>query len=160
MDYETWKSQGGGLGDSAYMAEDASAESDYQALLHQLAQQNTDYMTGFRGGLKNLGLKFQGEDYASGTWDPMDQLGAYGNAFQNQQNDFSGRGLLDSTFYGDAKQNLDRRFDQQKQQSIQDMTAQQGQYRQSTADAQAARQNAQARALAEAYARYSGGYGA
>jgi len=157
--FDDWKTAGGQLGDSAFMAEDASAEADYQALLAQLAQQNTDYRTNARGGFRNLGLQFSGDDFASGTWDPNDVLGAYGSAYQNLQNDYSGRGLMDSSFYGQAQQGLTDRFNRQRTDMVNDWTSTNSQFDRSKADAGAARQNAQSRALAEAYARFAANYG-
>lgn len=158
--FDDWKRGGGQLGDSGFMAEDASAEADYQALLAQLAQQNSDYQTNARSSFRNLGLRFSGDDFLGGTWDPADTLGAYGSAYQNLQNDYSGRGLLDSTFYGQAQQGLTDRFNRQRSDLVTDWNSTNAGFQKSKTDALATRQNAQARALAEAYARYAGNYGA
>lgn len=157
--FDDWRNAGGFGNDSAFLAEDASAEAEYQALLNQLTQQNTSYMQDFKGGLRNLGWDYEGEDYGNGKWDADDRLGAYGGAFQNLQNDYSGRGLLDSSFYGQANNDLTDRFNRQRTDMMTGLTGQQNDFNSNKTNALQSREAAKNRALAEAYARYSGGYG-
>jgi hypothetical protein len=142
------------------MAEDASAEAEYQALLNQLGQQNTNYLQDFKGGLRNLGWDYEGENYGQGNWDAEDKLGAYGGAFQGLQNDFSGRGLMDSSFYGQAQNDLTDRFNRQRNDMQTGLNTQQNEFNSNKTNALQSREAAKNRALAEAYSRFSGGYGA
>lgn len=158
--FDDWRNAGGWQGDSAFMAEDASAEAEYQALLNQLTQQNTGYMQDFKGGLRNLGWDHEGEDYGNGRWDAEDKLGAYGGAFQGLQNDFSGRGLMDSSFYGQAQNDLTDRFNRQRNDMMTGLNTQQNEFNSNKTNALQSREAAKNRALAEAYARFSGGFGA
>lgn len=158
--FDDWKGQGGWQGDSAFMAEDASAEAEYQALLNQLGQQNTNYLQDFKGGLRNLGWDYEGENYGQGNWDAEDKLGAYGGAFQGLQNDFSGRGLMDSSFYGQAQNDLTDRFNRQRNDMQTGLNTQQNEFNSNKTNALQSREAAKNRALAEAYSRFSGGYGA
>lgn len=155
--YDAWKTGGGNIGDSTWTAQNAAAEAEYQNLLNSLALQNTNYLNDWRSGLKSLGWKAGADD--TGSWDPTDLLGAYGQTFNNLQNDYSGRGLLDSTFYGQAQEDMNRRFEQQRNDMNQARLATNNTYGADRANAARTRQSAQDQALAEAYARYTSNYG-
>lgn len=146
--------------DAAYMSEEGSAEAEFKNLVDQLTRQNAEFKTGVNQNFKNLGLKWQGEDYGTGTWDPTDMQGAYGQAFTNQTNDFAGRGLMDSSFYGQAQEQLTGRFNRQRDDVMTALTNQNNEFNAGKNNAQTARNAAKERALAEAYARYTAGFGA
>lgn len=102
--------------DPGFIAQQAAlarALGDYQANYNtDLSHYNTDYGQ----AVKNLGYSMgvdnpatpQNEALSSGLWDHQDQNTASGRAFQNQQNDFSGRGMLQSSLYATALSNLQR----------------------------------------------------
>lgn len=148
--------------DASYDAEVASAESEYKSLMAQLAQQQAGFMTDFKQGLSGLGWEFDRDaenGWEKGRWSRDNQLGAYGQSYRNMENDFSGRGMLDSTFYGDAMTQLDGRFDQQYKQMLGSKQQQDDQFKGSSTTAEASKNRARERALAEAYTRYTSGFG-
>lgn len=146
--------------DAAYMSEEGSAEAEFKNLVDQLTRQNAEFKTGVNQNFKNLGLKWQGEDYGTGSWDPNDMQGAYGQAYGNQVNDFAGRGLMDSSFFGQAQEQLTGRFNRQRDDVMRSLTNQNNEFAAGKNNAQASRNAARDRALAEAYARYTAGFGA
>lgn len=108
--------------DPAYIAERASlggtlnnALADYR---NQLRTYDTDFTTalknlgrtGYRGDNFNTGKK---DEYRSGKWDANNQLGAYGQGLRSINNDFSSRGLLDSSFFGEGLTNFNTDMDNQ-----------------------------------------------
>jgi len=109
-------------GDSSYQAQLAAlqraladSEADYTA-------QSTKYDTDYNDSLKNLGwLKAMQDDPATadvdettpGGWNFQDQNTSAGRAFSGQQNDFASRGLLQSSLYGTAQDNLTRSLNDQ-----------------------------------------------
>lgn len=122
--------------DSIYVSEAAGINADVQSLLDSLKRDRASYDVDFGGALRNLGwdLGDKGlEDPSQGAWDQMDQTAAYGSAYNNQQNDFAGRGMLTSSFYGKALEDLLSSFDRQRgdligarQGQFDDWTAQEG----------------------------------
>lgn len=157
--FEEWKAAGGHAGDSIWSAESASANSEYENLLASLAQQNTGFLNDWRGGLNSMGWKFGGEGDRSGGWNSEDLLGAYGQTRNNMVNDYAGRGLLDSTFYQDATSNMDRRFNQQRDDMLRTYDNTNNEYGTNKANALKSKESAQQRALADAYSRYASGLG-
>lgn len=146
--------------DSGYQTAAAASDAEYQNMIDQLSRQNANYLTDFKGGFKNLGLNWQGDDYQNAAWNPEDKLGAYGQAYGNLQNDYAGRGMLDSTFYGNAQNDMTGRFNQQKADLLSGLQSQNTEFagqKTAAASSQAAAKN---QAMAEAYARYLSGYGA
>lgn len=157
--FDDWKASGGHAGDSTWGAENASAQSEYETLLASLAQQNTGFLNDWRGGLQSMGWDFGADGDRSGNWDADDTIGAYGQTRNNLVNDFSGRGMMDSTFYQEGLQNMDRRFNQQRDDMLRSYDNTQNEYSTNQAGALKSKEAAQQRALADAYSRYSSGYG-
>lgn len=89
------------------------ALSDYQAQdTTKRSQYNTDYGTTLKG------LGWTQDDPATtdaneGAWNFNDLNTAAGRSFNNQENDFAGRGLLQSSLYGTALDNLTRALNDQ-----------------------------------------------
>lgn len=161
LSFDQWQSDGNNYAnDATFMSEQGSANSDYNNLIAQLANQNKNYISDMETGLRNMGLDFTGNDYAGGKWDPTDQLGAYGQAFRNMQNDYSGRGLLDSSFYGQAQQDLGDNFDRQRNSILDQLAAENRSYESNRVAAGNSRDQAINRARTEAYNRYVSGFGA
>lgn len=159
LGFDEWKGDENNLKDSSYLSEVASADSEYQNMLDQLTQQNASYRQGLGSTFKNMGLKAQGEDWGNGTWDSQDQLGAYGQSYRGLENDYSGRGLLDSTFYGEATQDLNDRFNRQKDELLTQLTQTNNEFGTNKNAAASSRNSARDRAMAEAYQRYAAGFG-
>jgi hypothetical protein len=102
-------------GDAQYQLQLASlmkALNDEQTdVTNQQTQYNNDYET----AVKNLGWEQPDPTNAAdqGQWNFGDTNTAAGRAFNNQQNDFAGRGLLQSSAYGTANDNLTRSLNDQ-----------------------------------------------
>lgn len=143
--------------DSTYNASALSAEDEFNNLIAQLGRQNGDYLLGFKDNLRSLGWDYNGEDYGNGKWNQSDSLGGYGQAYQGLQNDYSGRGMLDSSFYGQAQQDLKDRFDRQRTGLMNDLNTTNADFEANKVAAAKSKENAISRALADAYARYTGG---
>lgn len=117
MSDEDWLS-----GDSAYQAQLAAllkALSDSQA---DFTGQRTRYDTDYNDALRSLGWANEVADDPNtvdvnesrpGAWNFQDLNTASGRAFTNQQNDFASRGLLQSSLYGTALDNLQRSLNDQ-----------------------------------------------
>ena len=108
--------------DAEYLQGDSQYQLQLQALARALGDQGADntaqqtrYNTDYSGAIKNLG--YTQDDPTTpqdeGAWNFQDQNTASGRAFQNQQNDFAGRGMLQSTAYGTANDNLPRSLNDQ-----------------------------------------------
>lgn len=122
MNQDEWNAQ-----DSAYLSENSGIKLTLDQALAQLADQRKTYQTDFGTATRNLGWNWQDAnndgiaddtELGAGAWDPTNQQGAYGQAYQNQQNDFSSRGMMDSSFYGDALTEMNRGFTNQYDQSL------------------------------------------
>lgn len=102
-------------GDAQYQLQLAAlqkAAADEQAdITNQTGQYNTQYTD----ALKQLGYEQPDPTQANaqGAWEFGDTNTAAGRAFQNQQNDFAGRGLLQSSGYATANDNLTRSLNDQ-----------------------------------------------
>lgn len=105
--------------DAAYQAESAGYKNTLDNALADLLTRRTNYDTDFTQTMKNLGWSWGGDktgdlsSLASGKWDPSNRLGAYGSGLYNLNNDFASRGMLDSSFYGDAQNNFNTDFGNQ-----------------------------------------------
>lgn len=138
-------------GDSAYQAQIAALARALQDFQADDTAKRTQYNTDFGTTLKNLG-------YNEGTkaWATGDTNTAAGRSYQNQLNDFAGRGLLQSSLYGTAVDNLMRSLNDQlsgintaKTNFLSDQDRALSQYKnQNTLDSQQARAEALARRAA------------
>lgn len=108
--------------DSAYLAEASSLKGTRNNALSDYVNQLRTYDTDFQSALKNLGrtgykadnMKTGNKDeYKSGRWDANNQLGAYGQGLKSINNDFSSRGLMDSSFFGEGLTNFNTDMDNQ-----------------------------------------------
>lgn len=104
MSEDQWLAQ-----DAQFIDEKNAANQDFENLIARLAQQRSEYELDNKNTLRNLGW-----DAAGNRWNEDDRLTGYGNAFQNQENDFASRGMLDSSLYGTALNDLNRGFNQQR----------------------------------------------
>lgn len=107
--------------DPAYIAESASLKGTLNNALSDYTNQLRTYDTDFTTALKNLGRtsyrgdssRTKADDYRSGKWDPNNQLGAYGQGLESINNDFSSRGMMDSSFFGEGLTNFNTDMDNQ-----------------------------------------------
>lgn len=108
--------------DAAYIAEKASMGGTLNNALADYRNQLRTYDTDFTSALKNLGRTGYRQDnfntgkkdeYRAGRWDPNNQLGAYGQGLRGINNDFSSRGMLDSSFFGEGLTNFNTDMDNQ-----------------------------------------------
>jgi len=153
---ESWLS-----GDSAYQAQLAALQRALFDSTADYTAQGTKYNTDYNDSLKGLGWMqalqddptTQGVNESTpGGWNFQDQNTAAGRAFTGQQNDFASRGLLQSSLYGTAQDNLTRSLNDQlgsvnagRQTFLDDLTRQQASGQNENALAQ---QQARAEALA------------
>jgi len=141
--------------DSAYTAQMAALQKALENQQADITAQQGKYNVDYGDSLKNLGW-IQDDpttpDVNEGAWNFKDTATAAGRGFQNQQNDFAGRGLLQSSLYGEANDNLTRSLNDQlggintgKQNFMDDLTRQQNAF---TADNGLSMQQAKAEAIA------------
>lgn len=117
MSLEDWYLQ-----DSAYISAEAAAKAARDQALAGYGRDRDSTNRGYGDGLRNLGRRWEDQNnngYAdddeleASTWDSSNPLGAYGQAYKNTQDDFTSRGLMDSSFFVDAMSDLDNSFDTQ-----------------------------------------------
>lgn len=150
---EDWRAK-----DATYNAANQTISTDLQSLLRQLADENAKYNQDYDMGLRNLGWDATAGD-GKGAWNPQDLLGAYGQANNNLFNDFSGRGLLDSSFFTTAQGDMLRNFERQRSDMGADRKRVMDEYGAAQGRANQDAQNARQQALADAAARYGALYG-
>ena len=101
--------------DSAYTAQMAALTKALANSQADLTAQQGQYDVNYGDSVKNLG--YIQDDPATpqneGMWNFTDTNNAAGRGFQNQQNDFAGRGMLQSSLYGTAQDNLTRSLSDQ-----------------------------------------------
>jgi hypothetical protein len=146
---EDWRAS-----DATFGAANKTIDTDLAGLMQQLADENARYNQDYSMGLRNMGW-----DEKGGAWNPNDLLGAFGQSQNNLINDFSGRGLMDSSFFGQAKEDMTRNFDRQRNDMNSDRTRVMDEYGRAQGRATADANNARQQALADAAARYAAMYG-
>lgn len=138
--------------DAGYLQETGDLKSQYARFLSNLKAAESDYETNFNTALRNLG-------YQGGKWNESDRLSQYGSAMRNQLEDFTGRGMRDSTFFldarGDQQASFNRRLAEQ-QDARQQQLASYGRQRE---DAAATKESAMERARRDALLRRAARYG-
>lgn len=105
--------------DDIYATERAGIDKDLDALIQELTMARGNYDVDFGKTLRNLGWRGpQGgsidDILTQGSFDPMDRQGAYGTALNSQVNDFAGRGMMNSSFFGKAQEDLETGFQRQR----------------------------------------------
>jgi hypothetical protein len=154
-------------GDSTYQAQQAALQRALEAYQADNTRQSTSYNTDYQNGLAQLGYRpgaaqddpsTPNVDESQGQWAQGDQTTAYGRSYQNQLNDFAGRGLLRSTFYNNALDDTNRQFNDQLASVNKGKTDFMDQLAQSLASYQNENQLSQQQARADAIARRAAGY--
>lgn len=117
MSLDEWYMQ-----DSAYLSAEAAAKAARDQALAGYGRDRDSTNRGFGDSLRNLGRRWEDQnnngyadddELSASTWDSSNPLGAYGQAYKNTQDDFTGRGLMDSSFFVNAMTELDSSFDSQ-----------------------------------------------
>lgn len=95
-------------GDAGYQTELSALQSALQRFLADADFQRGNYQTDYNQSLRDLGY-----DEGSKQWNWNDKLTASGRGYQNQLDDFGARGMLQSSGYADAFNELQRLLGQQ-----------------------------------------------
>lgn len=95
-------------GDSGYQTQLSALQGALQRYLADSDFQKTNYETDYGRSLRDLGY-----DEGAKEWNWNDQLTASGKGYQNQLDDFGSRGMLQSSGYANAFQELQRMLGQQ-----------------------------------------------
>jgi hypothetical protein len=139
-------------GDSTYQAALAALKKTLSGYQTQYDTSKTNYDTDYNSSLKNLGWNQDGN-----AWNADDTNTAYGRSYGNQMNDFAARDMLQSSFYGEALNNLLRQFNDQKG----DLSTSRGRYMTDLGNTLTQQQNenalSQQQARAESIARKAAG---
>lgn len=107
-------------GDQSYIRQMAALKAAMDNFVADQGAQTTRYNTDFNTGLAQLG--FSGRPDAAGAdpftteggmWNETDQNTASGRAFSNQLNDYASRGVLQSSLFGKARNDLQRSLNDQ-----------------------------------------------
>lgn len=106
-----------------YLAGDAGFQASLASLLKALQMfesddtaQRTKYETDYKDGIRQLGWtpdNAETADVDESNWNWEDQNTASGRAYQSQLGDFAGRGMLQSSGYARAANDLRRSFNDQ-----------------------------------------------
>jgi len=159
VDPDAWLNAGGDQAYQAQMSALQKALSDYQA---DNTHQKDQYTTDFTKSLGQLGWTpgtVNPDDVNAGAWNFQDQNTASGKAYQNQLNDFASRGLLQSSLYGQANNDLLRSLTDQ----LSGLETSKTNFMTNLAQQLSAYQNqntaSQQQAKADALARYSAQFG-
>lgn len=139
-------------GDSGYTTQLSALQSALQRYMADGDFQRKNYQTDYGKSLRDLGY-----DEGNKAWNWTDQLTASGRGYQNQLNDFGARGMLQSSGYADAFNELQRMLGQQydslssaKTNYMTDLDNQLANYKgENTSSQQAARAEALARRAAQ-----------
>lgn len=99
---------------------DPAADATYKAQKADLAKQLADYQasqklagTQYQGSY-NTGLNKLGWNPAKNSWDSNSTAGSYGQAYQDNANDYASRGLYRSGLMGKSVGDLNTDYNQQK----------------------------------------------
>lgn len=146
--------------DSGFTAQQSALATALQNYLANAKAQTTVYNNDYNSALKGLGVENpDAADSAGVQWNWLDPLTASGKAYQQTNNDFASRGMLQSSGYNDAQDQLSKMLGQQfdtihdnRSNWLADMARQQTDYSaQNTAALNSAK--------AEALARYRSNFG-
>lgn len=139
-------------GDSGFQTQMSALQGALQRYLADADFQRNNYTTDYNKSLRDLGY-----DEGTKAWNWNDELTASGRGYQNQLDDFGARGMLQSSGYADAFNELQRMLGQQydsmsgaKTTFMKDLDNQTANYKaENTANSQAARAEALARRAAQ-----------
>jgi len=155
--------------DPTYLAQLAALQAalnNYNATYNNNVNQ---YNVSYGDALKNLGWSAAAAgakdnpltpniDESKGRWNTADQNTAAGRGFENQLNDFSGRGMLQSSYYANALNDLFRSLNDQRGQIDTAKTNYLGKLLSDKTDYSLQNKVSQQNARADALARIAAGY--
>lgn len=160
---DEWRAQ-----DSTYLGEESGLNLSYEQAMADLRNQRATYNQDYGQSLRNLGRSWEDanndgiaddDEVRAGAWDKNNMQGAYGQAYNNQMNDFSGRNMLGSSFYQDAQSEMDRGFNSQFDQGLSARSTYLNQIAQGETSAADTKAQALALARASASQRRANAYG-
>lgn len=160
---DEWRAQ-----DSTYLGEESGLNLSYEQAMADLRNQRATYNQDYGQSLRNLGRSWEDanndgiaddDEVRAGSWDKNNMQGAYGQAYNNQMNDFSGRNMLGSSFYQDAQSEMDRGFNSQFDQGLSARSTYLNQIAQGETSAADTKAQALALARASASQRRANAYG-
>lgn len=109
------------LSDDDWLAQDSQYKSAVAALEQKLRDfevENTSTREkgtqDYDNSLLRLGWIKPTEEGGAGSWNQEDRSTSYGNAYQGQMGDFASRGLLQSTLYDQARNDMLGNFNRQR----------------------------------------------
>ena len=109
------------LSDDDWLAQDSQYKSAVSALEQKLRDfevENTSTREkgtqDYDNSLLRLGWAKPTEEGGTGSWNQEDRSTSYGNAYQGQMGDFASRGLLQSTLYDQARNDMLGNFNRQR----------------------------------------------
>lgn len=109
------------LSDDEWLAQDSQYKSAVSALEQKLRDfevENTSTREkgtqDYDNSLLRLGWIKPTEAGGAGSWNQEDRSTSYGNAYQGQMSDFASRGLLQSTLYDQARNDMLGNFNRQR----------------------------------------------
>lgn len=146
--------------DSGFTTQQSALATALQNYLANANAQTNVYNNDYNSALKGLGVQnLDAQNGADAQWNWLDPLTASGKAYQQTNNDFASRGMLQSSSYNDAQDQLSKMLGQQfdtihdnRTNWLADMARQQTDYSaQNTAALNSAK--------AEALARYRSNFG-
>ena len=109
------------LSDDDWLAQDSQYKSAVSALEQKLRDfevENTSTREkgtqDYDNSLLRLGWAKPTEEGGAGSWNQEDRSTSYGNSYQGQMGDFASRGLLQSTLYDQARNDMLGNFNRQR----------------------------------------------
>ena len=174
-----------GMTDEDYLASDAMFQAQKNALqtaldayLADSAAQRQTYNTNYGESLRKLGFTGDKGLLDKAKWDPADQrfevdnapvqgfgwnetdnLTASGRGFENALNDFASRGMLQSSAYGRARNDLMRNLNEQLASTASAKQTAMGEFDRNEAAKKQEKQMSEAQAAQETLARVKAAYG-
>lgn len=146
--------------DTAFQAQKAALASALKAYQADIDAQKSDYDTNYRDALRKLGFKGdvtgienKTATAGEGDWNQTDVNTASGRGFESALNDFAARGMLQSSAYGQAYNNLLRNLNEQLSSSTTAKTKAFSDWERQKTNKATETTNAEAQARAESLAR-------
>jgi len=164
--------------DSMFQAQKNALQTALDAYLSDSAAQRQTYNTNYGDSLRKLGFTGDKGVLDTAKWDPTDQrfevndapvqgfgwnetdnLTASGRGFENALNDFASRGMLQSSAYGRARNDLMRNLNEQLASTAGAKQTAMGEFDRNEAAKKQEKQMSEAQAAQETLARVKAAYG-
>jgi hypothetical protein len=164
--------------DTMFQAQKNALQAALDAYLSDSAAQRQSYNTNYGESLRKLGFtgdrgaldkakwddadqRFEINDapIAPATWNETDNLTASGRGFENALNDFASRGMLQSSAYGRARNDLMRNLNEQLASTAGSRQTAMGEFDRNEAAKKQEKQTSESQAAQETLARIKAAYG-